>query len=90
MIADKAAYHYLDELEEYCIEERTIGLAYIRNVIPQWRQTSHNNSAEFSDKIKLFGFDERETCVGVHSKKKELKILARLFGLATIEKRPYT
>ncbi|QPB73983.1 RdRp [hymenopteran rhabdo-related virus 24] len=89
LISDKAMSHSLPNLIENIIKSGSIGNAAERSVIIQWIQSELGDPEEFLKDIDLNGFGEDEVVVGVCPKERELKIIARLFGLLTFKKRMY-
>nr|QMP82194.1 RNA-dependent RNA polymerase [Coleopteran rhabdo-related virus OKIAV28] len=89
MISDKATSFNMEELRREVKQTGTIGAGYKRSVILKWLENAFNDPKSFLEDIDKNGFDLRERCNGVHPKERELKRLARLYGLLTIQKRLY-
>lgn len=89
VIADRATSLPYSKLREECMKNGGIGASSSRSVIIQWLDTNFNNPEDFLTDIDKNGFDPDECVIGVYPKEKELKRMARLFGLLTIGKRLY-
>lgn len=89
LISDKAMSHTLSVLLECIKRDKNIGNSADRSVIIQWIKSEIGDPEQFLRLINDNGFDPDEVVVGVCPKERELKILARLFGLLTFQKRMY-
>lgn len=84
MISDKSLSLNVDELAE-AAAHGTIGSD--SSVIIKWLESNHQNPREFLQDISENGFNPHTCIVGVHPKEREMKLLARLFGLMPLQKR---
>ncbi|UDL13998.1 MAG: RNA dependent RNA polymerase [Xiangshan rhabdo-like virus 4] len=89
LISDKAMSHTFSVLADCIKKSRNIGNAADRSVIIQWMMSEIGDPEVFLEDIDSNGFGGDETVVGVCPKERELKIIARLFGLLTFKKRMY-
>lgn len=89
LISDKALSLGIDELVEQINKHNNIGLATDKAVIVQWLKSQLNDPIKFLSDIDANGFGQEETVFGLCPKEREMKIIARFFGLSTLKKRMY-
>lgn len=89
LLSDKALSLTLHELYDQVHKHNNIGLATEKSVIIQWLKSKLHDPEQFLDEININGFGEDNEIFGVCPKERELKLIARFFGLATLKKRMY-
>lgn len=89
LLSDKALSLTFPELIAQVQKYKNIGLATEKSVIVQWLKSTLHDPNTFLQDINDNGFGIDNDLFGVCPKERELKLIARFFGLATLKKRMY-
>ncbi|APG78836.1 RNA-dependent RNA polymerase [Wenling crustacean virus 11] len=88
-LSDKAMSLSAEDLKREVEDHGSIGAGWKRSVLYKWLTSDLASPHALLDQIDKNGFPAEETVVGVYDKERELKIMARFFGLLTLWKRMY-
>ncbi|APG78823.1 RNA-dependent RNA polymerase [Wenling crustacean virus 10] len=88
-LSDKALSLSHAELADEIQSHHSVGAGWKRSVLYKWLTSDIGSPQDLLEYIDKYGFPSEEDVVGVYDKERELKVLARFFGLLTLYKRMY-